>query len=77
VGILTDVPGVAFADEPSRAAFLLWPVLPSPTYDAEPSFVVHLQHVHTGDLVQFALVSIGLAAGQGLATLYSRDYASE
>lgn len=43
VGILTDVPPSIFRGDFSEATFLLWPVLPAPTVDMEPSFTAHLQ----------------------------------
>ena len=42
-GILTDLPVSVLSGDFSRATFLLWPYLPSPTYQLEPSFIAHLQ----------------------------------
>ena len=40
--ILTDVPGAAYRGHVHDATFLLWPILPSPEYDIEPTFAAHL-----------------------------------
>jgi glycerol uptake facilitator-like aquaporin len=40
--LISDVPLSVYAGEFSRGTFLLWPVLPVPTYDTEPSFLGHL-----------------------------------
>jgi hypothetical protein len=39
--IVTDLPPTIWHD-PSRAAFLLWPLLPSPEYETEPTVEAHL-----------------------------------
>jgi len=62
-GILTDVPSGVFEGDFSRATFLVWPLLPLPSYDLEPSFVAHLTafEVTGGFLFQTAL-GLGVAA---------------
>lgn len=67
--VLTDLPASVFAGDLSRGTFLLWPLLPSPTYDAEPSFVAHLTAIEpTGPFV------MQLAAGLVVGVLVLLNY---
>ena len=79
VGAITDVPGDVLADV-SRATFLVWPVLPSPVYDAEPSFLFHLAQLEADELVRAPLILLTIVAIQFvLSTLVrvGRDRVSE
>jgi len=63
VGILTDVPRAVLAGDFSMATFLLWPVLPSPVYDVEPSILANFARVQPADverLLLFAGALIGI-----------------
>lgn len=58
-GILTDVPGEVFSGEFSRATFLVYPLLPLPAYDQEPSLLAHLGGI---DLTTAFLVQVAVGA---------------
>lgn len=44
-GIVTDLPMSVLWGDFSKATFVLWPVLPSPAYETEPSFIAHLSAI--------------------------------
>lgn len=67
VGILTDIPTAALGGDLSRATFLVWPILPPPTYDIEPSLVAHLAEFRPNDLFRMLFVCVLLVAGQLLS----------
>lgn len=57
VGILTDLPVSILWGEFSRATFVLWPLLPSPEYETEPTFSAHFSAIEptSAFLVQIVL----------------------
>lgn len=67
--ILTDVPSGVFDGDFSRATFLVWPLLPLPSYDQEPSFLAHLSAI---DLTASFLAQV--AVGVVTAVLVLRSY---
>lgn len=63
VGILTDLPTSVLRGDFSRSTFVLWPLLPSPNYDTEPSFAAHFLAIEptplfVAQIVLFVLVAI-------------------
>jgi membrane-bound metal-dependent hydrolase YbcI (DUF457 family) len=43
--IITDLPTAVLMGDFSKTSFVLWPLLPAPTYSAEPSFQAHFYSI--------------------------------
>ena len=56
-GILMDIPSSVLSGDFSGATFLLWPLLPAPTYGTEQTFTAHLSSI---DVTGLFLTQIGL-----------------
>jgi len=57
--LFTDLPDAVLSGDFSRATFLFWPLLPSPEYSTEQSFVAHLM---IDDITKSFLIQLLLAA---------------
>lgn len=61
--LVTDLPASAFVGDLSQSTFLLWPILPSPTYDVEPSILLNLARLEVYDLFGASIACAALLAG--------------
>jgi len=66
VGILTDVSPTALAGDLGRATFLVWPLLPPPAHDGEPSFLAHAAQIGVADVVQLLLLVAVFVVGHAV-----------
>lgn len=60
VGIVTDLSPAVLDGDFSRVTFLLWPVLPSPEFDVEPSILANFGRLQPADLERLLLFSVAL-----------------
>lgn len=72
-GILTDLQPAVLDGDFSRATFLLWPVLPSPESDVEPSLLANLGRLQPGELEQVVLLMVALVGGHLLLSRLRPD----
>lgn len=61
--LLADLPPELLAGEITRASYLLWPLLPPPPYELEPSFIAHLRAYELGSYEALQFLLFGVAVG--------------
>ncbi|WP_277552388.1 metal-dependent hydrolase [Halobaculum limi] len=66
LGLLSDLPTAVIRGDISEVSYLLWPLLPAPTFEIEPDLLIHLAEIELSDLVRLAVVCSGLLLGQQL-----------